>query len=69
MDDFDSRVDRYLSNGWRVVRDNGECVVLGTNVHSFLGHFFVFLFTAWFTLGFGNVLYFLMCSRRVKIWR
>lgn len=55
---FRRRVEDWLVEGWEVESDRGDSVVLVDRGYgSAGGHLAVFLLTAWFTAGIGNLVY------------
>lgn len=56
--DFQERVDAAREDGWRVVEDGDERVVLKrTSYGSRLGHLLVGAATVWWSFGVGNLAY------------
>jgi hypothetical protein len=55
---LERRIGRETVGGWRLEAIDGERAILKRpNYGSKLGHIVVFLLTAWFSLGIGNLLY------------
>ena len=60
-------VKMYISNDWELVEETPEFFLLKKNTQTFGGHLLVFFLTFWFTLGLGNLVYFLACRKKKKI--
>ena len=60
-------VKLYLANDWNLKEETPEFFLLTRNEGSTTGHIMVFLFTAWFTFGIGNLIYYLVKNKKKKI--
>lgn len=60
-------VKMYIANGWDIKEETPEYFLLKRNEATLGGHVLVFLLTFWFTLGLGNVVYWLVNSKKKKI--
>jgi hypothetical protein len=60
-------VKMYQSNGWDLKEETPEWFLLKRNEASLGGHVLVFLLTFWFTLGIGNLIYWLASNKTKKI--
>lgn len=57
----------WLANDWELAEETPEFFLLKKNTQTFWGHFWVFLFTAWFTFGLGNLAYYFLSIKRKKV--
>lgn len=62
-------INMYQSNDWELSHEKPTHFVLKKNVQTGLGHFFVGLFTIWWTFGIGNLIYWGACHRRKKVFK
>jgi len=60
-------VKMYQSNDWDLVEETPEFFLLKRNTATIGGHVLVFLLTFWFTLGIGNLIYWLASYKKKKI--
>ena len=60
-------VKMYQSNDWDLKEETPEYFLLKRNGASIGGHVVVFLLTFWFTLGLGNIAYWLLSFKTKKI--
>ena len=60
-------VKMYQSNGWDIKEETPEFFLLKRNEATGGGHVIVFLLTFWFTLGLGNLAYYLLSNKTKKI--
>ena len=60
-------VKMYQSNDWDLVEETPEFFLLKRNTAAIGGHVLVFLLTFWFTLGIGNLIYWLASYKKKKI--
>lgn len=60
-------VKMYQANDWELSEETPEYFLLKRNVASGTGHVLVFLLTFWFTLGIGNLIYWLVSNKKKKI--
>jgi len=61
------QVKMYQSNDWELKEETPEYFLLKKNTATFTGHLLVFIFTWWFTLGLGNLVYWLANNKTKKI--
>jgi len=57
----------WLANDWDLKEETPEMFVMTKNTASGVGHFWVFLFTFWFTFGIGNLIYWFISRKKKKI--
>lgn len=57
----------YLANGWDLKEETPEYFLLKRNEASTTGHILIFIFTAWWTFGIGNVIYYFAKRKTKKI--
>jgi hypothetical protein len=57
----------YLANDWELKEETPEYFLLKRNEGSITGHILIFFFTAWWTLGIGNILYYFAKRKTKKI--
>lgn len=55
----------WIANDWELEEETPEYFLMTKNNATPGGHFWVFLFTFWFTLGLGNIMYH-FCSKKKK---
>jgi len=60
-------VKMYQSNDWDLSEETPEYFLLKRNTATLGGHVVAFLLTFWFTLGLGNLVYWLMSNKKKKI--
>ena len=60
-------VKMYIANDWKLKEETPEFFLLTRNNASTSGHILLLLFTGWWTLGLGNVLYYFMKREKKKI--
>lgn len=57
----------WLANDWELKEETPEMFILTKNKQTGWGHFWVFLFTFWFTFGIGNLIYYFVSKKTKKI--
>ena len=57
----------YIANDWKLKEETPEFFLLTRNNASTTGHVLIFLFTVWWTLGLGNIIYYLAKKETKKI--
>jgi len=57
----------WLANDYELVDETPEFFLMRKNTSTGLGHFLVFCFTFWFTLGLGNVIYYFASRKNKKV--
>jgi len=62
-------IKMYQANDWEFDSEEETHVLLKKNTGSFGKHFVVFLLTAWFTFGIGNVVYHFVSKKTKKIMK
>ena len=62
-----SDVKMYIANDWSLKEETPELFILTRNESSTMGHIMVFLFTFWFSLGIGNLIYYFINRKKKKI--
>ena len=60
-------VKMYIANDWKLKEETPEFFLLTRNNASTTGHVLIFLFTVWWTLGLGNIIYYLAKKETKKI--
>lgn len=60
-------VKMYQSNDWDLVEETPEYFLLKRNKQTVGGHILIFIFTWWFTLGIGNLIYWLVSKQTKKV--
>lgn len=60
-------VKMYQSNDWDLKEETPEYFLLTRSKATTFGHFVVFFFTAWWTLGIGNIFYWYFSKEKKKI--
>lgn len=60
-------VKMYIANDWKLKEETPEFFLLTRNNASTSGHILVFIFTVWWTLGVGNLIYYLLKNEKKKI--
>lgn len=56
--ELENRIDDLIEEGWKVKRKTNKKAVLEKYSYGGgLGHLLVFLFTVWWTIGIGNLVY------------
>jgi hypothetical protein len=60
-------VKMYQANDWDIDEETPEYFLLRRNKASLVGHILVGLFTVWWTIGFGNLLYWYTKREKKKI--
>jgi hypothetical protein len=60
-------VKLYLANDWNLKEETPEYFLLTRNEASTSGHILVALFTFWWTLGIGNLIYYFAKNKKKKI--
>jgi len=57
----------WMANDWNLKEETPEYFLLTKNTATGSGHLWVFLFTVWWTLGIGNLIYHLANYKKKKI--
>jgi hypothetical protein len=57
----------YLALDWDLKGETPEYFLLKKNTSTTSGHIWTFLLTFWFTLGIGNLVYYLLCMKSKKV--
>jgi hypothetical protein len=57
----------WLANDYELVEETPEFFLMRKNTATGWGHFWVFLFTFWFTYGIGNIIYHFASRKNKKI--
>lgn len=60
-------VKLYLANDWKLKEETPEFFLLTRNTSSKTGHFLIFLFFGWWTLGIVNLIYWFLKNEKKKI--
>lgn len=61
------KLKMYIINDWEVKEEYPDHVVLRRNEATIGGHILVFILTFWFTLGLGNLIYWLVSRKTKKV--
>lgn len=61
------QVKMYQANDWDLVEETPEYFLLRRNTASLGGHVLVFILTFWWTLGIGNLVYWLLSNKKKKV--
>lgn len=59
----------WMANDWDLDSETPEYFLLTKNTSGILGHLFIFLITFWWTLGIGNLLYWLLSKNKKKVMK
>ncbi|MFA6150998.1 MAG: hypothetical protein WC716_06750 [Chitinophagaceae bacterium] len=59
----------YMANDWELKEETPEYFLLTRNEASKGTHLLIFLFTFWFTIGIGNLIYHLLSKKKKKIMK
>lgn len=62
-----NEIKMYQSNDWDIKEETPEFFLLKRNNATLSGHVVVFILTFWWTLGIGNLLYWLLSNKTKKI--
>jgi hypothetical protein len=62
-----NQVKMYQANDWELSEETPEYFLLKKNTATVVGHILVFIFTWWFTLGIGNLIYWAISNKTKKI--
>ena len=62
-------VKLWQSNDYDIKEDTPEYVLLERNNATPLGHLVVFFLTVWFTLGIGNLIYYVLSKKTRKVMK
>ena len=65
--EIQNEIKMYQARDWEIKEDLPTHVVLEKNTATLAGHLIVFFLTAWFTLGIGNLVYWLMSKKTKKV--
>lgn len=57
----------YLANDWQLKEETPEYFLLTKNEASTTGHILIFVFSAWWTFGLGNIIYYFAKKKKKKI--
>ena len=57
----------WLANDWELKEETPEFFLMTKNTANGWGHFWVFIFTFWFTFGLGNLAYHFLARKKKKI--
>jgi len=60
-------VKMWTANDWDLKEETPDYFVMRKNTSSGWGHFWIFIFTFWFTLGLGNIAYYFLSYKTKKI--
>lgn len=61
------QVKMYQANDWDLAEETPEYFLLKRNTASLGGHVLVFILTFWWTLGIGNLVYWLLSNKKKKV--
>lgn len=61
------QVKMYQANDWDLAEETPEYFLLRRNTASLGGHVLVFILTFWWTLGIGNLVYWLLSNKKKKV--
>jgi len=57
----------WLANDWVLNEETPEYFLMKKNTSTGAGHFWIFVFTFWWTFGIGNLVYYFLCNKTKKI--
>ena len=57
----------YLANDWQLKEETPEYFLLTKNEASTTVHILIFVFSAWWTFGLGNIIYYFAKKKKKKI--
>jgi hypothetical protein len=62
-------IKMYQANDFEVEEETSEYVLMKKHTGTLGGHLLVFLLTVWWTLGIGNLVYYLLSNKTKKIMK
>jgi len=57
----------WLANDWNLKEETPEMFIMTKSLATGWGHFWIFVFTAWWTFGLGNIGYHFLSKKTKKI--